>query len=125
MTATLLADIGLLATQDAELGEIRDAAVVLSDDSIAWVGPAAAAPDADERVGLGGRTVIPGFVDSHAHLVFAGDRSEEFVARMRGMPYAAGGIRIKVAAPRAAPDLLQRRKRERHAAPQRPAGVTT
>ena len=125
MTATLLADIGLLATQDAELGEIRDAAVVLSDDSIAWVGPAAAAPDADERVGLGGRTVIPGFVDSHAHLVFAGDRSEEFVARMRGMPYAAGGIRITVAATRAAPDVLLRRNVERLAAELLRAGVTT
>ena len=125
MTATLLADIGLLATQDAELGEIRDAAVVLSDDSIAWVGPAAAAPDAAERVGLGGRTVIPGFVDSHAHLVFAGDRSEEFVARMRGMPYAAGGIRITVAATRAAPDVLLRRNVERLAAELLRAGVTT
>ncbi len=125
MTATLLVDIGLLATQDAELGEIRDAAIVLSGDSIAWVGPVASAPDADERVGLGGKTVVPGFVDSHAHLVFVGDRSEEFVARMRGMPYAAGGIRVTVANTRGAPDALLRLNVERLGGELLRAGVTT
>ncbi|HEY7046380.1 MAG TPA: imidazolonepropionase [Jatrophihabitantaceae bacterium] len=125
MTATLLVDIGLLATQDAELGEIRDAALILDGDRIAWVGPLAAAPAADERVGLGGQTVVPGFVDSHAHLVFAGDRAEEFEARMRGMPYAAGGIRVTVAATRAAPDVILRRNVERLSAELRAAGVTT
>jgi imidazolonepropionase len=125
VTATLLVDIGLLATQDAELGEIRDAALILDGDRIAWVGPLAAAPAADERVGLGGQTVVPGFVDSHAHLVFAGDRAEEFEARMRGMPYAAGGIRVTVAATRAAPDVILRRNVERLSAELRAAGVTT
>jgi len=125
VTATLLVDIGLLATQDAELGEIRDAAIVLSGDSIAWVGPVASAPDADERVGLGGKTVVPGFVDSHAHLVFVGDRSEEFVARMRGMPYAAGGIRVTVANTRGAPDALLRLNVERLGGELLRAGVTT
>ncbi len=125
MTATLLVDIGLLATQDDSLGEIRDAAIVLSGDSIAWVGPVASAPDADERVGVGGKTVLPGFVDSHAHLAFVGDRSEEFVARMRGMPYAAGGIRVTVANTRGAPDALLRLNVERLAAELLHAGVTT
>jgi imidazolonepropionase len=125
VTATLLVDIGLLATQDVELGEIRDAAIVLSGDSIAWVGPVASAPEADERVGLGGKTVVPGFVDSHAHLVFVGDRSEEFAARMRGMPYAAGGIRVTVANTRGAPDALLRLNVERLAGELLLAGVTT
>jgi imidazolonepropionase len=125
VTALLLVDIGLLATQDAELGEIRDAALLVDGDRIAWVGPAASAPAADERIGLGGKTVIPGFVDSHAHLVFAGDRAEEFEARMRGMPYAAGGIRVTVAATRAAPDVVLRRNVERLSAELRAAGVTT
>jgi imidazolonepropionase len=125
VTATLLVDIGLLATQDAELGEIRDAAIILDGPRISWVGPVASAPDADERVGLGGKTVVPGFVDSHAHLVFVGDRSEEFVARMRGMPYAAGGIRVTVAVTRAASDVLLRRNVERLAAELLRAGVTT
>jgi imidazolonepropionase len=125
VTARVLVDIGLLATQDAELGEIRDAAIVLNGPTISWVGSAASAPAADERVGLGGRTVIPGFVDSHAHLVFVGDRSEEFVARMRGMPYAAGGIRVTVASTRGAPDALLRLNVERLAAELLRAGVTT
>jgi imidazolonepropionase len=125
VTTTLLVDIGLLATQDPELGEIRDAAIVLSGDSVAWVGPVASAPDADERVRLGGKTVIPGFVDSHAHLVFVGDRSEEFVARMSGMPYAAGGIRVTVANTRSAPDALLRLNVERLAGELLRAGVTT
>jgi len=125
VTATLLVDIGLLATQDAELGEIRDAAIILDGPLISWVGRVASAPEADERVELGGKTVIPGFVDSHAHLVFVGDRSEEFVARMRGMPYAAGGIRVTVAATRAAPDALLRRNVERLATELLRAGVTT
>ena len=125
MTATLLADIGLLATQDAELGEIRDAAIVIEGDSISWVGPASSAPACDNLVGLGGRAVIPGFVDSHAHLVFLGDRSEEFTARMAGMSYAAGGLRVTVAATRSAPDVLLRHNVERLAGELLRAGVTT
>jgi imidazolonepropionase len=107
---TLLDRIGLLVTNDptygdSSLGEIRDAALVTgSDGRVAWVGPARAAPAADTRVDASGRCVIPGFVDSHAHLVFAGDRSGEFAARMAGQPYEAGGIRTTVAATRAATD---------------------
>lgn len=125
MTSALLVDVGLLATQDAELGEIRDAAIVVDGATIAWVGPAAAAPAADTRLELGGRTVLPGFVDSHAHLVFAGDRAAEFAARMRGLPYAAGGIQVTVAATRAASDAVLRRTVERLAAELLHAGVTT
>ena len=125
MTSRLLVDIGLLATQDAELGEIRDAALVLDGDRVAWIGRAREAPAADELIGVGGKTVIPGFVDSHAHLVFAGDRAEEFEARMRGLPYAAGGIRVTVAATRAAPDFILRRTVERLSAELLAAGVTT
>ena len=71
---------------------------------MAWVGSAVDAPAADTYVDAGGRAVLPGFVDSHSHLVFAGDRAPEFAARMTGEPYAAGGIRTTVAATRAASD---------------------
>ncbi len=78
--------------------------MVVEGRRIAWVGPAADAPAADQEVDAGGRAVIPGFVDSHSHLVFAGERSAEFAARMAGESYAAGGIRTTVAATRAATD---------------------
>lgn len=89
---------------DILLSVRRNAAFVVQDGRIVWVGPADKAPAADTRLDLGGRAVIPGFVDSHAHLVFAGDRSAEFEARMTGTPYSAGGIRTTVAATRAADD---------------------
>ncbi|WP_210649801.1 imidazolonepropionase [Nocardioides sp. SYSU D00065] len=93
-----------LAGQGGLLGLVRDAAVVIEGGRVAWVGPAADAPAADVQVDAGGRAVVPGFVDSHSHLVFAGDRSAEFEARMTGQPYTAGGIRTTVAATRAATD---------------------
>ncbi|SDH13875.1 imidazolonepropionase [Nonomuraea jiangxiensis] len=96
--------IGSLLTNDPELGTITDAAVVFDGDRVAWAGPAARVPAADERVDAGGRAALPGFVDSHSHLVFAGDRTAEFNARMSGRPYTAGGIRTTVAATRAATD---------------------
>lgn len=86
----------------ASLGVVRDAAVVMDAGRIAWTGPVASAPAADVAVDLGGRCVIPGFVDSHSHTVFAGDRSAEFAARMTGEPYTGGGIATTVAATRAA-----------------------
>jgi len=125
---TLLTGIGLLATQDDEFGErgeIAGAALVLDGDAVAWVGRAAEAPDADERIDLGGRAVLPGFVDSHAHLVFAGDRAGEFAARMAGVPYAAGGIRTTVAATRAASVDELRANLARLAGELLRAGVTT
>ena len=81
-----------------------DMALVIDAGKVAWTGPAARAPAADQVVDAAGRAVLPGFVDSHAHLVFAGERGAEFAARMAGMPYAAGGIRSTVAATRAATD---------------------
>ena len=101
-------NIGRLITNDAGhetgvIGELRDAWVVMADGLIAEVGTGAA-PSADERVDAAGRCVLPGFVDSHSHLVFAGDRSAEFAARMAGRPYEAGGIRTTVDATRAATD---------------------
>jgi imidazolonepropionase len=125
VTTTALTGIALLATQDCALGEITDAAVVIEGASIVWVGPAAAVPAADSRVDVGGRAVIPGFVDSHAHLVFAGDRSAEFEARMAGRPYAAGGIRTTVAATRSASDSLLRSNLARLVVELLRAGVTT
>ena len=110
MTTRLYTGIGELVTNDpaqgdgSSLGLLRDAAIVVEDDGIAWVGSARRAPEADVRNDLGGRCVVPGFVDSHSHLVFAGDRAEEFAARISGQPYSAGGIRTTVAAVRAASD---------------------
>ncbi len=111
MTATLFTGISELVTcdprldDDARLGIVRDAALVTdSDGKVAWVGSASVAPAADARVDFGGRAVVPGFVDSHTHLVFAGDRSAEWAARMAGEPYTGGGIATTVAATRAASD---------------------
>jgi imidazolonepropionase len=92
---------------------------------VAWTGPAAAAPETDERVDAAGRAVLPGFVDSHAHLVFAGERGAEFAARMAGLPYSAGGIRSTVAATRAASDEALRANLARLAAEMTRQGTTT
>ena len=81
---------------------ISDAALIISGDRVVWTGSAAKAPAADDFLDAAGRSVLPGFVDSHGHLVFAGERSAEFAARMAGRPYQAGGIRTTVAATRAA-----------------------
>ena len=86
------------------LGIRRKAAVLVEDGVVAWIGPSRWAPAADRRLDADGRAVLPGFVDSHAHLVFAGDRAGEFAARMSGQPYTGGGIRTTVAATRAATD---------------------
>ncbi len=107
MSTTVLDNIGLLVTNDpgvgkGVLGTVRDAALVLDGGEVVAV--EAAGADADRRIDAGGRAVVPGFVDSHTHLVFAGDRSEEFAARMAGQPYEAGGIRVSTEATRAAPE---------------------
>src|SRR3954471_21887630 len=104
MTTVLLSGIGELSTEDPDLGVIHDAALVVEGGRVAWVGPARRAPAADTAYDVAGRAVVPGFVDSHTHLVFAGDRAEEFAARMTGTAYSAGGIRTTVAATRAATD---------------------
>lgn len=104
MTATLVTGIAELTTNDDDLGTPTDAAVVVDEGRVAWVGATTAAPDADDRVDVGGRAVLPGFVDSHSHAVFAGDRAAEFAARMAGERYDGGGIATTVAATRAASD---------------------
>ena len=131
MSALLLTGIGELVTNDPTLGDgtplglLTDAALVAEAGRVVWVGRAADAPAADAAEDLGGRAVVPGFVDSHAHLVFAGDRSAEFVARMAGESYAAGGIRATVAATRAAPDELLTANVARLVAEMRRQGTTT
>ena len=98
-------DIGLLVTNDpargdGRLGLVRNAALVIDGGRVVAI-EGSGAP-ADERISAEGACVIPGFVDSHTHLVFAGDRSDEFAARMAGKPYSAGGIMTTVSATRAA-----------------------
>ncbi|MET3452706.1 imidazolonepropionase [Curtobacterium sp. 1544] len=119
MTSELITDIGEMRTLDPTLADgagdaaaaavtRHDQALVVEDGRVAWIGARSDAPDADVRTSVGGRTVLPGWVDPHTHLVFAGDRSTEFVDRMAGRPYAAGGIMTTVRATRAASesDLL-------------------
>ncbi|MEV7017240.1 imidazolonepropionase [Streptomyces sp. NPDC093991] len=131
MSATVITNIATLVTNDPSLrdtdplGLVRDAAVVMEDDRVVWTGPASRAPATDHRVDAGGRAVLPGFVDSHSHLVFAGDRTEEFNARMSGRPYSAGGIRTTVAATRAATEAELETNLTRHLAEALRQGTTT
>ncbi|MFJ7329579.1 imidazolonepropionase [Streptomyces cyaneofuscatus] len=110
MTTTAVTHIASLVTNDPSLGNgtplglIQDAAVVIEGDRVVWTGESSKAPATDNVLDAAGRAMIPGFVDSHSHLVFAGDRTQEFNARMSGQPYTAGGIRTTVAATRQASD---------------------
>lgn len=108
MTATVIQDIGRLLTNDPSLGDgpcgiLNDAWVVVDRGVVMDVGTGTP-PPADDRIDTGRRCVMPGFVDSHSHLAFAGDRSDEFAARMAGTPYSAGGIAVTVEATRNASD---------------------
>ncbi len=123
--STLITNIGELITNVPGPAALSDAAIVLDGGLVAWTGSAARAPAADERVDAAGRAVLPGFVDSHAHLVFAGERGGEFAARMAGLPYRAGGIRSTVAATRAATDEELDGNLRRLAAEMRAQGITT
>ena len=107
---TLVRNIGELITNDgADPYRKSRFAFTFSEGLINWVGPEADAPDhCDQIINAGGCVVLPGFVDSHSHLIFDGDRSAEFAARMNGEPYATGGIRSTVAATRAATDTVLR-----------------
>lgn len=100
----LITNIGELMTQDVEGAVLRDAAVVLEGERISWLGAARSAPAADSKTDLAGRALLPGWVDSHTHLVFAGDRTAEFEARMAGQSYTAGGIAVTTGATRGASD---------------------
>jgi len=118
--SVLVQGISELVTNDPTagpglIGRVRGASVILEDGVIGWIGPASSAPAADATVDVGGRAVLPGWVDSHSHVVFAGDRSVEFSARMSGKPYSAGGIVSTVASTRAAddPQLLAIARRHR------------
>jgi imidazolonepropionase len=104
MSSELITDIAELTTFADGDGRRSHAALIVDDGRITWIGDARTAPAADTRTSVGGRAVLPGWVDSHTHLVFAGDRSAEFEARMEGSKYAAGGIATTVRATRAATD---------------------
>jgi imidazolonepropionase len=128
--STLVTGIGELVTNDPDLGPgplglLTDAALVVDGGVVAWVGPAAAGPAADARIDVEGRTVLPGFVDSHTHLVFAGERSAEFEARMSGQPYDGGGIAATVAATRDAGEDALRARLGALVAELRAQGTTT
>ncbi len=125
MTSTAVTNIGELVTWADDRPVRNRAAVVIADGEVAWVGDAADLPAADEVIDAGGRAVIPGFVDSHTHLVFAGDRAAEFTARMAGERYAAGGIRTTVGATRAAGEGELTRLATARMAELRAQGTTT
>lgn len=108
-----------------EVAALVGAALIIEDGRVAWTGPASRAPAADQAVDCGGRAVLPGFVDSHAHLVFGGERSAEFAARMAGRPYQAGGIQSTVTATRAATDDELRANLRRLASEMLRQGTTT
>ena len=125
MTAIAITGIGELVTNDPATGILHDVAVVAVDDVVQWVGDARKAPSADHRIDLDGRAVVPGFVDSHSHLVFAGDRAAEFAARAAGEPYDGGGIGTTVAATRAATDADLETLLRKRIAEMRSQGTTT
>ncbi len=125
-SSILITGIGELVTNEGgQFSAIADAALVIADGQVAWTGPASRAPGADEVVDANGRAVLPGFADSHAHLIFAGERSAEFAARMAGRPYQAGGILTTVEATRAASDDALRANLRRLAAEMLAQGTTT
>jgi imidazolonepropionase len=125
-----ITNIGSLVTNDQSLGtgilgEIENAALVIENEKIAWVGNASEVPDADQKIDVAGKAVIPGFVDSHAHLLFAGERSKEFQARMKGEKYSAGGIKSTVAATREATDEALEQNMLRLVREMQKSGITT
>jgi imidazolonepropionase len=131
MTTRVLSNIGELTTNDpslgdeSDLGRLYDAAMVVDETHVLWIGRDVDAPAADERFDLQGAAVVPGFVDSHTHLVFGGERSLEFEARMAGTPYDGGGIRDTVEATRRSSRDELREATARRARALQASGVTT
>ena len=131
MTTRLIRAIGELTTNDPSLGDgtamgrLKDAAMVVDESRVLWVGANSHAPDADEVLDVGGAAVTPGFVDSHTHLVFSGERSDEFEARMAGEAYDGGGIVRTVEATRDASRAELMTASHARAAALRRSGVTT
>lgn len=125
MSSTLITNIGQLVTNDPEFGTIKNAALVYTDGKISWVGDKGSAPSADERIDADNGSVIPGFVDSHTHAIFAGDRLNDFLARMNGTKYASGGIKTTVEATRAATDESLRNHLENVVTEFTEHGITT
>lgn len=99
--STLFTGISELRTV-SDLGTVQDAAIVVTDGVIEWIGAASSAPACDDAIDLEGRAVLPGWVDSHTHMIFDGDRAAEFEARISGGSYEAGGIAVTMAATRTA-----------------------
>jgi imidazolonepropionase len=125
-----ITNISSLVTNDQSLGsgilgELQNAALVIENDKIAWVGNNNDVPDTDQKIDMAGKAVIPGFVDSHAHLLFAGERSKEFQARMKGEKYSAGGIKSTVAATRAASNEALEQNMLRLLSEMQRSGITT
>ena len=131
MTTRLFNNIGELTTNDptlgdeSSLGRLRNAALVVDEHRVLWVGATTSAPDADELIDVDGAAVVPGFVDSHTHLVFAGERSAEFEARMSGERYDGGGILATVDETRRATSDELRVATTTRARAMRASGVTT
>jgi imidazolonepropionase len=123
MQTTLFNNIASLVTNTSD--EFASPAFIVADGKITWIGEAGSAPAADAQVDLQNKTVIPGFVDSHAHLMFAGDRAEEFSARMQGQAYSAGGIKRTVAATREASDAQLEANLARLVSEMHASGITT
>ena len=131
MTSLALTGIGTLVTCDPEhgrgpLGIVDTATLVIDDGVVTYAGPESSAPlDVDEGFDQDGRCVMPGFVDSHTHLVFAGDRADEFALRMAGRPYQPGGILQTVAATRSATTAALEVNARRLIGEARASGTTT
>jgi len=125
-----LTNISQLVTNNSALGEgqlgvINDAAITVTDGIVSWVGQASDADSSVPKTDVGGRSLIPGFVDSHSHIMFAGDRSEEFAARMAGVPYSAGGIKVTTEATRKASDSELRKVAQALINEMQESGTTT
>jgi imidazolonepropionase len=108
VSSVAFTNIATLVTNDVsagegELGILHNATVVVEDGLISQISHTRPS-GVDSEVDCSGKTLLPGFVDSHSHLIFAGDRADEFAARSQGGKYTAGGIASTVKATRAASD---------------------